>query len=116
MSRFKGLGIPSRSPSGFRSSADPHITPSPAPDLAWSAIQPGKDHLLNEFLALYWEGVKGELENVIRTLRTWQQPQFSEVAVDEENDDFVHGFDTFIDQVCEETRRSAIGYGRLHIK
>jgi hypothetical protein len=93
------------------------LLPSPsnitsAPEASWTPLGLGKDVLLRELEALYWEGVRGELENILRTLNTWDKPDFSSVRVDDEDDDFIHGFDTFIDQVTEESRAFAIRYGK----
>ena len=84
---------------------------TPAPDIPWQFIGAAQDHLQKELEVMYWEGVKGELEIIIRTLKTWQQPQFDSVVMDDENEVFVHGFDTFIDQVSQESRAFAIRYG-----
>jgi hypothetical protein len=103
MSRLKNvrIALPPFSPSNITS----------APEASWAPVGLGKDVLLRELETLYWEGVRGELENIIRTLNTWQKPDFSRVKVDDEDDDFIHGFDTFIDQVTEESRAFAIRYG-----
>jgi hypothetical protein len=82
-----------------------------APDIPWQLIGAAQDHLLEQLEDMYWEGVKGELEVIIRTLKTWQQPQYSSIVVDDENDYFIHGFDTFIDQVSQESRAFAARYG-----
>ena len=64
------------------STSQTHITP--APDTPW-LLRGGRDALRSELEKLYWEGVKAELENIIRTLngkvawrygsltRTWQR-------------------------------------------
>ncbi|SPQ20773.1 c9995225-d21e-49de-9587-fd45d7d956d4 [Thermothielavioides terrestris] len=108
MSRLKNLRIalPPFSPSNITS----------APEASWAPVGLGKDVLLRELETLYWEGVRGELENIIRTLNTWQKPDFSHVKVDDEDDDFIHRFNTFIDQVTEESRAFAIRYGKLKEK
>lgn len=72
---------------------------------------PGRDTLFFELEKLYWDGVRGELENIIRTLKIWEKPEFSGVSVPDEEDTFIHGFDTFIDQVTEGPREFAIRYG-----
>ncbi|KAL2166139.1 hypothetical protein VTG60DRAFT_3255 [Thermothelomyces hinnuleus] len=65
-----------------------------------------------ELEKLYWEGVGGELENIIWTLKVWQKPEFANVSVADEDDDFLHGFGTFIEQVIDESRAFAIRYGK----
>ena len=89
---------------------------TPAPNLPWQLVGPAQEHLLDRLNKLYWDGVKGELEVIIRTLRTWQQPQYQSVIINDENDDFVHGFDTFIDQVSQKSRAFAHRYGTLAIE
>ncbi|KAF4982513.1 hypothetical protein FZEAL_1884, partial [Fusarium zealandicum] len=91
------LSFVSSSPSSSISS-----TITPAPDLDLLPIGPGSDHLLSELESLYWEGVKAELENIVRTLKVWQQPEYSDVSVKDEEDGHIHGFDTFLDQGVEQ--------------
>ncbi|KAH7122169.1 hypothetical protein B0J13DRAFT_157170 [Dactylonectria estremocensis] len=76
-------------------------------NVAWSLIGPGKEHLLEELDKLYWEGVKADLENIIRTLKEWQHPEHVDVTIGDENDGHVYGFDRFIDQVSRESRKYA---------
>ncbi|KAF5855783.1 hypothetical protein ETB97_008444 [Aspergillus alliaceus] len=80
-------------------------------DKPWEQIGPGKDYLLQELEDLYWAAVKVELENIIRTLKVWQQPEYVDICISDENDNTIHGFDTFLDQVCQESRAFAIRYG-----
>lgn len=84
-----------------------------APKISWTPIGPGEPNLLNQLDEMYWEGLKGELENIIRTLRIWQQPEFDDVKIEDEADDHIHGFDTFLDQVSQESRDHAIRYGEF---
>ncbi|PLB45995.1 hypothetical protein P170DRAFT_458193 [Aspergillus steynii IBT 23096] len=96
--------------SRFKSSR-PHPLPqdiTPGPNLPWDLIGPGESHLLAELEKLYWIGVKHELQNIIQTLRFWQRSENSHVRVPDETDDHVYGFDTFIDQVCRESRDLAV--------
>jgi hypothetical protein len=64
---------------------------------------------------LYWDGVKAELENIVRTLKAWQQPEFADVSIEDEDDDLIHGFDTFLDSVSQQSRAHAIRYGMYEI-
>jgi ribulose bisphosphate carboxylase small subunit len=82
-------------------------------DKPWTLIGEAKDHLRAELEQLYWTGVEHELESVLFTLRTWQSHKFSEITLADESEDFVHGFDTFIDQVSEESREFADQLGKL---
>ncbi|KAE8420152.1 hypothetical protein BDV36DRAFT_307202 [Aspergillus pseudocaelatus] len=98
----------------FHRSSQPNITQ--APDTSWEPIGPGKAHLLQELEALYWTGVENELENIIRTLKIWQQPEYAHISISDENDNNIHGFDTFLDQVCQEARAFAIRYGETKLQ
>ena len=98
-------GTPSSSPSSN------NITN--APNLPWTEIGDAGTYLLQELTSLYWEGVKRELEVILLTLKKWQEPEYSSVVLDDEKEKFVHGFDTFIDQVSQESREFAIRYGML---
>ena len=89
---------------------------TPAPSIPWQLVGPARDHLLDRLHELYWDGVKAELEVIIRTLRTWQQPHYKSVVLDDESDDFVHGFDTFIDQVSQKSRAFATRYGTFAVE
>lgn len=84
---------------------------TPAPETTWLAVGNGADTLRAEIESFYWAGVKGEVENIVRTLKAWQEPPFASVSIPDENDDFIHGFDTFINQVSQEARVCAIRYG-----
>ena len=72
----------------------------------WNLLREA-DQLFAELERLYWVGIEHELESVLFTLKSWQHPQFKEIDLAEESDTFVHGFDTFIDQVCEGSREFA---------
>ena len=90
-----------------------HITA--APNLSWELVGDegnGAQSLLPELEQMYWDGVKNELEAIVLTLKRWQDAEYSSVSLDEETDDFVHGFDTFIDQVSKESRAFAERYGK----
>ncbi|KAF5025922.1 hypothetical protein F66182_1957 [Fusarium sp. NRRL 66182] len=108
MSRIKNRFLPVLSRPPLPTSA---ITS--APDISWTRVGPGKDHVLSELERLYWDGVKAELENIVRTLKAWQQPEYSHVSVKDEKDEHIHGFDTFLDQVSQESRAHAIRYGKM---
>uniref|UniRef100_A0A0D2Y5A2 Uncharacterized protein n=1 Tax=Fusarium oxysporum (strain Fo5176) TaxID=660025 RepID=A0A0D2Y5A2_FUSOF len=108
MSRLRQKVLPVLAASSLPSS---HITS--APDISWTRVGPGKDHILSELESLYWDGVKAELENIVRTLKAWQQPEFADVAIEDEDDDLIHGFDTFLDSVSQQSRAHAIRYDRI---
>ncbi|KAF3481516.1 uncharacterized protein GIQ15_04275 [Arthroderma uncinatum] len=85
---------------------------TPAPDIPWSLVGSANEGLQDQLEHLYWEGIKGELENIIRTLKAWEQPGLTSVTIEDEQDDHIHGFDTFISQVSQESRAFAIRYGK----
>jgi hypothetical protein len=73
----------------------------------WHRIGKARHHLFEELEKLYWTGVEHELESVLFALRAWQRPENSKIELDDEQDSFIHGFDTFIDQVSEDSRQLA---------
>lgn len=92
-------------------SSSGHITDSE--NIPWTLIGEAKDHLLVELEQLYWIGVEHELESILFTLKAWQSPGLSNISLDDESDTFIHGFDSFIDQVSEESRGFADQVGML---
>lgn len=90
---------------GTPSSASSNITDSE--NRPWTHIGEAKDHLFDELEQLYWTGVEQALESVVITLKAWESDKLNEVALPDESDNFVHGFDTFIDQVSEESQQFA---------
>ena len=67
-------------------------------------IGPADEYLYEELHRMYWAGVKNELAHVLLTLKNWQQSKFDSVSLSDESDEFIHGYDTFIDQVGHSTR------------
>jgi soluble cytochrome b562 len=106
MSRFKAITTALR----LGKAAPSHITPGP--DIDWIPLDWEKQTLRTELENLYWQGIAAELENIIRTLQAWQEPAFADISNPEE-DDFVHGFDFFIDQVSQEARKFAFRHGKV---
>lgn len=109
------VSVSIRSLSSFKASdrksavLDSNITQ--APDVPWTLIGSAEETLLSELGKMYWEGVRQELEVILLTLKKWQQPEYSSVLLKDETDSFIHGFDTFIDQVSQESRAFASRYG-----
>ncbi len=78
----------------------------------WTPKGATKEELLSQMLTMYWDAVFLEIEHAILTLQDWQQDWSSSVELAEEkNKTFIHGFDTFIDQVSDTSRYFAEGYG-----
>ena len=90
------------------SSSKTHIQPV----LKEEVIGPAGDHLLRKLESLYWNSLKRELEHIIATMREWQSAKYDAVAIDDEDDDFVYGFDKFIEQVDKDSRHYADDYMR----
>lgn len=80
-------------------------------DIPWTDARPAHSHLLSELQNMYWDGVERELMYILLTLREWQLPKYEGVVLEDEGDDFVHGYDTFLDQVSLESREFARRYG-----
>lgn len=80
--------------------------------LPWTPIKSSKENLLEEMLRMYWNGVSRELEHIIMSLSNWQHNRFSAVVLEEEEDDIICGYETFLDQVSESSRAFAIRYGK----
>ncbi|KAK6528282.1 hypothetical protein TWF281_009528 [Arthrobotrys megalospora] len=70
----------------------------------WALIGDAKDCLLKELEELYWAGVEHEIESILFTLNEWQSSAYDNISLPDETDDFVHGFDTFMDQVNKDSR------------
>jgi hypothetical protein len=79
----------------------------------WKEISDATNNLLQEMEKMYWNGVGRELIDIILTLKTWQQPEFADVEPEDEKDDEIYGFDTFLDQVNASSRAMAELYGKL---
>lgn len=76
-------------------------------------VGPGKEHLQQNIERLYWVGVEQELENIIRTLNTWQNIKNCDASLEDETIGNIHGYDTFLGQVSQEEREFAVQYGKL---
>jgi hypothetical protein len=83
-------------------------------NIKWKPRGPGREHLFKELQTLYWEGARRDLENILWTLKNWQDESLKGVEVQDETDFFVHGFDTFIDQVSQESRAFANRYSKIN--
>lgn len=124
----KDKGVPEESDSEEEANDDvqhdekiPPIREEPVDEVPWSHLSGewrSDELLLPEIEEMYWDGVKRELEVVLLTMKQWQEQQEENededesIALPEETEvDFVHGYDTFIDQVSEESRKFARRYG-----
>ncbi|KAG8672287.1 hypothetical protein FPOAC2_05665 [Fusarium poae] len=63
------------------------------------------DHLQHELLDMYWQGVERELPYLLLTFRHWQSGKETSHLLPDEEDQHIHGYDTFIDQVSDISRQ-----------
>ena len=64
---------------------------------------------------MYWLGVEEEITEMVLSLAEWQSTRFKGVELEDEHDDDIHGFDTFVNQVSQSWREYASDYGMLDI-
>ncbi|KAM5363050.1 hypothetical protein ACJZ2D_012235 [Fusarium nematophilum] len=76
-----------------------------APSIPRTLIGPAIDHLEGELVTMYWKGVERELPYILLTLRRWQSREETLALLPDEEDDHIHGYDTFLDQVSHSSRR-----------
>ncbi|KAI9868519.1 MAG: hypothetical protein M1813_005963 [Trichoglossum hirsutum] len=105
-------------PSAFRklpsqSASQSSIEAENEPNLPWEELGSASEHLLPQLRKMYWDGVKRELTHILLTLREWQLPKYSSILLEDEEDDFIHGYDTFLDQVSYDSRIFAQRYGAI---
>jgi hypothetical protein len=81
--------------------------------LQWELIPNARDVLLSELESMYWNGVKRELKHITLTLKAWEQPELANTVLEDEINNEICGFDTFIDQVNEDSRDFALQYGQF---
>ncbi|KAF9774489.1 hypothetical protein IL306_007493 [Fusarium sp. DS 682] len=97
---FLSRSLPASSSSD---SSGAHITNAPV--IPSIRLGPATEHLETELLRLYWQGVERELPYLLLTFRRWQsRPETSDYLPDEE-DDHIHGYDTFLDSVSDISRQ-----------
>jgi hypothetical protein len=72
--------------------------------LEWAAVGSGKDELLPKLQEIYWARVRRELIHIILTVKEWDSDGFQDVELEDEKDDHIYGYDTFIDQINESSR------------
>ena len=75
-----------------------------SPNIPRTRLGPAKIYLRQELANMYWKGIERELAYVLLTLKRWQQQDCLNVVLNDEEDDFIHGYDTFLDQVSHSSR------------
>ncbi|GKU20485.1 unnamed protein product [Fusarium langsethiae] len=63
------------------------------------------EHLQNELLKMYWQGVERELSYLLLTFCRWQSDKETSGLLPDEEDYHIHGYDTFVDQVSDISRQ-----------
>ena len=78
------------------------------PNLPWDPIETPSTHavLRDMLLNMYWHCVRRDTVDILRSLVEWQT-YFHTVLLPDEEDHHIHGFDTFVDQVSETSRKFA---------
>jgi hypothetical protein len=96
----------------IKSSSSSHITGGER--LEWHEVgSANHEMLITKLQHMYWLGVRRELMEIVRTLKEWRDDELKDVALDDEKDHKIYGFDTFIDQVSEVSRGFAVEYGQF---
>lgn len=96
------------------SSSGSHVTD--APEIERVLIGPAANHLHDAMMQMYWAGVRRELPYIILTLRRWRtREEFSKIVLLDEEDIYIHGYDTFLDQVSHSSRKFGDRY-RKYVK
>ncbi|KAK4200874.1 hypothetical protein QBC40DRAFT_199379 [Triangularia verruculosa] len=89
-----------------------HVTD--APEIPRTLIGPAANHLQNAMMLMYWAGVKRELPYILLTLRKWrQQEEYSTTVLADEKDRYIHGYETFLDQVNHSSRKFSNKYRKI---
>ena len=65
------------------------------------------DELYSQLLEMYWLSVTREMKHILLTLRTWQRPPYESTILPDEENDFIHGYDTFMEQLSQSTHSLA---------
>ncbi|KAK4206667.1 hypothetical protein QBC37DRAFT_434622 [Rhypophila decipiens] len=88
-----------------------------APEVERVKIGPAVHHLYDAMLQMYWAGVRRELPYILLTLRKWRtHHEYSSFVLPDEEDLYIHGFDTFLDQVSHSSRKFKDRYKRTKAK
>lgn len=86
-----------------------HLTD--APDLPRVKIGPAPNHLYDAMLQMYWAGVRRELPYILLTLKRWRtRDEYAKTTLPDEEDLWIHGYDTFLDQVSHSSRKFSERY------
>lgn len=94
------------------SSSGSHVTD--APEVPRVQIGPAANHLRDAMMVMYWAGVRRELPHIVQTLRKWRtRDEYSTTVHPDEEDRYIHGYETFLDQVNHTSRGFSDRYRKL---
>ncbi|KAK4171642.1 hypothetical protein QBC36DRAFT_305127 [Triangularia setosa] len=91
------------------SSSGSHVTDGP--EIPRTRIGPAANHLQDAMMLMYWAGVRRELPYILLTLQKWRtRDEYSMTVLPDEEDRYIHGYDTFLDQVNHSSRKFSDKY------
>ncbi|RGP77134.1 hypothetical protein FLONG3_4649 [Fusarium longipes] len=76
-----------------------------SPPISNRSIGPADQYLENELLKMYWQGVERELPRLLLAFHQWQSGKETSFLLPDEQDNHIHGYDTFLDQVSDISRQ-----------
>ena len=86
-----------------------------APNAPWKSLPDGipntKETLLPMLLDMYWDGVFREVKHIIISLFELRDDGIN-VEPEAASDDYIYGFDAYIDQICESAKEWAVHQSR----
>jgi hypothetical protein len=82
------------------------------PKVPRQKVGPAKTNLHGALHPMYWAAVRRELKHILLTLRKWQLVEYASTILPDEEDHFIHGYDTFLEQVSQSTRKLADEHGK----
>ena len=83
---------------------------TPGEKVKWEHVGTGGAELYRQLKEMYWDGVGRDLKSILWALKKWQDPSLTALRVEDEADELIHGFDTFVDQVGQTSRIFANRY------
>jgi len=83
-----------------------------APKVPRQKVGPAAAHTYDAFRRMYWDAVRRELKHILLTLRKWQHSEYASRVLPDEQDHFIHGYDTFLEQVSQSTHKLAGRHGK----
>lgn len=79
-----------------------------------SKTEDPRETLVRWMRDMYWFAVEREITHMLLSLAEWQSSSLKDIELEDEHEDNIHGFDTFVDQVSRSSREYASHYGVLN--